>query len=515
MANHRNIILRKLVYLFIDLLIVAGSFLFFAWLKPATKAYYLPTYFNPILFFTGVWLFTSLLIGKFDVHTARKTKDVIIPILIANITVLAVVITLIYSFNAFIYSRLIVFGTIVMASGIEVILSYLYFSYKMPVNVPEFEPSPSKLETLLREQAELPSEHLREEVFSKRRDEIRKAILEEYGNEVYEFIDNYTDVGNPETLVVSTTTQFNIDKLQPDFYKQIINLYRINDIRRLNKFFEAVNSKLPYQGLFIGNAETYSLRKERILRKYPPFINRIVYFFDYIFTRVFPKMPVLKKIYFFITLGKGRVLSRAETLGRLYSCGFEVVREEFIRGLLYFTVRKIKEPAFDYNPTYGPFVRLRRLGKNGRIIGVYKLRTMHAYSEYLQEYVYLKNSLQEGGKFRDDFRVTAAGRILRKFWLDELPMLINLIKGDMKLVGVRPLSRHYLNLYPEEARKKRMRYKPGLIPPFYADMPKTLDDITASEMKYLEAYDKNPFLTDLSYFFRAVYNIIFRKARSQ
>jgi hypothetical protein len=60
----------------------------------------------------------------------------------------------------------------------------------------------------------------------------------------------------------------------------------------------------------------------------------------------------------------------------------------------------------------------------------------------------------------------------------------------------------------------RTRSRPGLIPPFYVDMPKTMEEIQASEQRYLEAYFKSPFLTDVKYFFKASYNIIFRKARS-
>ena len=59
-----------------------------------------------------------------------------------------------------------------------------------------------------------------------------------------------------------------------------------------------------------------------------------------------------------------------------------------------------------------------------------------------------------------------------------------------------------------------MKTKPGLIPPFYADMPKTLEEIMASEMRYLEAYEKHPFRTDIRYFFKAMWNILFKGARS-
>lgn len=93
-------------------------------------------------------------------------------------------------------------------------------------------------------------------------------------------------------------------------------------------------------------------------------------------------------------------------------------------------------------------------------------------------------------------------------------MLINLIKGDVKIVGVRPLSEHYFKLYSEKLREKRIKHKPGLIPPFYVDLPKTLDQIMESEMKYLEAYEKHHFITDFKYFFKALYNIIFKHART-
>lgn len=129
--------------------------------------------------------------------------------------------------------------------------------------------------------------------------------------------------------------------------------------------------------------------------------------------------------------------------------------------------------------------------------------------------MYKQYDLQEGGRIQDDFRITSWGGLSRKIWLDELPMLINLFKRNMKLVGVRPLSRHYFELYNPDLRERRIRYKPGLIPPFYADMPKNLDEIQASENRYLDSYEKNPVLTDIRYFFKSVGNILFKHARSR
>ncbi|MFO8021395.1 MAG: sugar transferase, partial [Perlabentimonas sp.] len=294
----------------------------------------------------------------------------------------------------------------------------------------------------------------------------------------------------------------------------IINLKRVNDIRWINKFFESVNSKIPRGGVFICLAETKNLRKKRLLKKFPPIINYIYYTIDFIIKRIFPKFALTKGIYFFLTRGENRVITRAELLGRLYSCGFEVLDERYIDNQLYVVCRKIKLPAYDMEATYGPLIKLRRVGKGGKDIKVYKMRTMHPYAEYLQEYVYQKHNLQEGGKFKDDFRVSTIGKIMRRLWIDELPMFINFFRGELKIVGVRPLSKHYFNLYSKELQERRIKYKPGLVPPFYVDKPKTLDEIMASEIKYFDAYDKHPVLTDVRYFFAAFYNIIFKKYRS-
>ena len=112
------------------------------------------------------------------------------------------------------------------------------------------------------------------------------------------------------------------------------------------------------------------------------------------------------------------------------------------------------------------------------------------------------------------FRVSVLGKFMREIWLDELPMLYNWIKGDVKLFGVRPLSLQYLNLYSNEEKELRRNVKPGLIPPFYADLPETLEEIKASEIRYIEKYLLKPFRTQCVYLWKAFVNIIIRGARS-
>lgn len=181
---------------------------------------------------------------------------------------------------------------------------------------------------------------------------------------------------------------------------------------------------------------------------------------------------------------------------------------------MHFILKKTKLPRTDPNPTYGPLIRLKRLGQNGRIIYIKKLRTMHPYSEYLQEYVFKANDLQEGGKFKNDFRVTSWGRILRALWIDELPQLLNWLSGDLALVGVRALSEHYYSLYPPDMQQLRLKVKPGLLPPFYTDLPQTFDEIVGSERRYILAKQAKPCATDWKYFWNGVWNIIFNRARS-
>jgi lipopolysaccharide/colanic/teichoic acid biosynthesis glycosyltransferase len=348
--------------------------------------------------------------------------------------------------------------------------------------------------------------------------ETEQLLIEKYGQYFYEFVRVHLDKVFDDTLFIDTSSALNFKLLTSQSNLStaaVVNLKRLNDMRYINKLIEQINECMPEGGLFIGCFETKERRKQRILNKYPPILRWFFYGSDFFVKRVIPKLWGLKKLYFALTRGQNRVLSRMEGYGRLYSCGFELITTENFGSLHFFVCRKTGVPAYNLQATYGPLVPLKRIGKDGKLIKVYKLRTMFPYAEYLQAYINEKQGLQEGGKFKDDPRVTTIGRYFRKFWLDETPMIINVLRGEMKLVGVRPLSSHYLSLYPKEMQERRIRYKPGLLPPFYVDLPKTIDEIVLSEKNYFDAYDKNPIKTDLSYFFRIFKNILFKKARSK
>jgi lipopolysaccharide/colanic/teichoic acid biosynthesis glycosyltransferase len=342
-----------------------------------------------------------------------------------------------------------------------------------------------------------------------------EGVFEHAGLKTRQYISKHFNLSSNHTLFLNEDSRFALFDLPTGYYHHIINFHKLNNIRFINKFLESANSRLPFDGTLLVCAETSIQRKARIMNKYPPVLNGIYYLGDYIVVRLFPKLPVTRNIHLLLTKGNKKVVSRPEILGRLCSCGFEIVDEQQISGLTYVVARKKRLPIPGTEVTYGPLIYLNRIGKHGKMMKVYKLRTMHSYSEYIQDYIYKQNNLEHGGKIKKDYRVTRVGLFLRKTWLDEVPMLWNLLKGDIKIVGVRPLSRHYFSLYSADLQQKRIQYKPGLVPPYYADMPGTLDEIMASEMKYLNLYEQNPFKTDVVYFLKAFYNIVFKRVRSR
>jgi len=107
----------------------------------------------------------------------------------------------------------------------------------------------------------------------------------------------------------------------------------------------------------------------------------------------------------------------------------------------------------------------RRAGKGGKPFRMYKLRTMTADAERaLAEVVVLEDLPEPMFKLRRDPRVTRVGRLLRRFSLDELPQLVNVLQGEMSFVGPRPEQIELVELYRPEHRF-RLDVKPGMTGP--------------------------------------------------
>ena len=142
-----------------------------------------------------------------------------------------------------------------------------------------------------------------------------------------------------------------------------------------------------------------------------------------------------------------------------------------------------------------------RPGKDGKIFKMYKFRTMlDSYNKF-------------GEALPDEERLTKFGKILRSTSLDELPELINVIKGDMSLVGPRPLLVEYLDLYSEE-QNRRHDVRPGITG--WAQV-NGRNSIGWNEKLNLdvEYVDNLSFLLDIKILFLTVYKVFKRDGINQ
>jgi lipopolysaccharide/colanic/teichoic acid biosynthesis glycosyltransferase len=137
----------------------------------------------------------------------------------------------------------------------------------------------------------------------------------------------------------------------------------------------------------------------------------------------------------------------------------------------------------------GPVIyRSVRPGMAGIPFSCLKFRTMREHAEHAQDDLEAFNELSGAlFKIRNDPRLTPAGRILRRFSLDELPQLVNVIRGEMSLVGPRPEQLDLVERYASE-HQFRLAVKPGITGPMqvYGRGELTFEERLAVEREYVE-----------------------------
>ena len=399
--------------------------------------------------------------------------------------------------------------TILVVGAIEtvVVLMEHYWKYATNMTVPVMQPEQRQNAQVKRPDEIRTSESI---------ESIHQSVLSVTTEEDYQMLLEKAQLNNRQTKSICDRNRFAFLQI-PDYqYKTLVDLTLLNDAKGINRRFCIVNQKLPDDGRYVCCYRPQEYMKQKFLKSYPPIIRWFAYSLYFFRKRVLPRLMLVSRLYYDVTKGRKRMLSKTEVLGRLYYCGFEVDEIVPMGHIEYvFAHRKSQPYPQEQFKVYGPMIKLPRVCKNKEIKYFYKFRTMHPYAEYIQKYVFdARGGMDISDKSNDDWRITNWGKFLRKYWLDELPMLINWIKGDVKLVGVRPLSRTMFDTYPQWLQDKRTLCKPGLIPPFYIDHPDTFDELFASEDKYLTEYLEHPIRTDIKYFFLTMRSIVTRKTHS-
>ena len=156
----------------------------------------------------------------------------------------------------------------------------------------------------------------------------------------------------------------------------------------------------------------------------------------------------------------------------------------------------------------------KRIGKNGKEFDFYKFRSMVPNADeilfkLMEENEEIKKEYQENKKLKNDPRITKVGKFIRRFSIDELPQLINVLKGDMTLIGNRP----YLPREKEDMGKyfkDIVKTKPGITG--YWQVSGRSDITFKKRLKLEQYYSNNAGLKmDLSIFFKTFKVVLFGK----
>jgi undecaprenyl-phosphate galactose phosphotransferase len=171
--------------------------------------------------------------------------------------------------------------------------------------------------------------------------------------------------------------------------------------------------------------------------------------------------------------------------------------------------------AIKYSSKGPIFYSCTRIGQSGKPFTCYKFRTMYPDAEHKLQLLLASNPLylQEWNvyfKLKNDPRITPIGHFLRRTSLDELPQFLNVLKGDMSLVGPRPLTRYEIDHYLKERAPKLLSVRPGLTN-FWAIRGR--NDLTLAQRIRLELFyiDKQTFLLDLSLILKTAKRMLFPK----
>lgn len=161
------------------------------------------------------------------------------------------------------------------------------------------------------------------------------------------------------------------------------------------------------------------------------------------------------------------------------------------------------------NESDGPvFFKHKRIGKNGKEIYIYKFRSMVTNAEELIKKFTPEQmkEFKENFKLENDPRITKIGKFIRKTSLDELPQLINILKGELSIIGPRPIVKEELEKYGDN-KEKFLSVMPGLTGYWAANgrSSTTYDQRMMMELYYV---DNMSFKLDVKIFFKTIVSVL-------
>ncbi|MGN0149702.1 MAG: sugar transferase [Clostridia bacterium] len=151
-----------------------------------------------------------------------------------------------------------------------------------------------------------------------------------------------------------------------------------------------------------------------------------------------------------------------------------------------------------------------RIGKNEKPFRMYKFRSMCVNAEGMLDELLPQNDLTGPAfKMKKDPRITNVGKFIRKYSIDELPQLINIIKGDMSIVGPRPPLPREVAQY-NDYQRQRLLVTPGLTCFWqtYGRSQLSFDDWMKMDMNYIQ---RRSFLLDITLIIKTIFAVLFKR----
>lgn len=197
----------------------------------------------------------------------------------------------------------------------------------------------------------------------------------------------------------------------------------------------------------------------------------------------------------FVPLGQVILKRALDLVGALVGCVILAVLTLIVGPMI-----KLESP--------GPiFFAQKRVGRNGRIFKMYKFRSMYADAEERKKELMAQNEMNGlMFKMENDPRITKIGGFLRKTSLDEFPQFINILKGDMSLVGTRPPTLDEFAQY-SPYHKKRLSFRPGLTGMWQVNGRSDITDFEEIVKLDVEYIDNWSFMLDIKILFKTVLEV--------